>query len=169
MFPLKDTLPTERRPRVTVTLVVLAILAIWLWDAPAVPSVLAAWALWIAGRSLEDAAGPLALLVFCAALASGAAAVAGAPAAPVAAAAGAVGAYVRLRPRGRIQTLILIPVLAGLVEAPATILAACWVLLQMGLSQTDLGDGIAVWLPPAAALIGAAVLAIMRPRPSPAG
>jgi len=177
MVPLKDNLPTRRAPVISLTLVVLTLLAIWLWDAPTVPFLLAAWAQWIAGRSVEDSVSRPTFVAFCALAAAAAGGLqaitddpAGTPAQVVCLAglaAGLTGAYLRLYPQGKVLTMIFAPVFASMIEAPARVVVAGWLLLQTGLTLTGLGEGLAVWAPAAAALLGAALLPAIRPSRNP--
>jgi len=66
---------------------------------------------------------------------------------------GALGAYLVLRPRGRVVTLSVVPLFAGLLEAPAAALAVAWFALQLlggvgSLASTDIASGGGAYLAP---------------------
>jgi membrane associated rhomboid family serine protease len=66
---------------------------------------------------------------------------------------GALGAYLVLRPRGRVVTLSVLPLFAGLLEAPAAVLAVAWFALQLlggvgSLASTDIASGGGAYLAP---------------------
>jgi len=178
MVPLKDNLPTRRVPLVTLTLIPVTVLAIWLWDAPTVPLLLAAWALWIAGRSVEDSVSRPTFIAFCAitaAAAGGLQALTDSPAETpaivvclIGLAASMTGAYLHLYPRGKVLAVVLAPVFASIVVMPAGAVVAGWLILHTGLTFTGLGDGLTAWAPAAAALLGAALLPAMRASRNPA-
>ncbi|HET6830591.1 MAG TPA: rhomboid family intramembrane serine protease [Solirubrobacterales bacterium] len=64
---------------------------------------------------------------------------------------GALGAYLVLRPRGRVVTLSVVPLFAGLLEAPVLLLALVWFALQLlggvgNLASTDIASGGSAYL-----------------------
>jgi membrane associated rhomboid family serine protease len=66
---------------------------------------------------------------------------------------GALGAYLVLRPRGRVVTLSVVPLFAGLFEVPAVVLAVAWFALQLlggvgSLASTDIASGGGAYLAP---------------------
>jgi membrane associated rhomboid family serine protease len=156
------------------TFVAGTLISIWVWDVATLPGLLSAWAIWIAGRSTEDAAGRFRFALFCVVVVAAAAAAhdlsngSPAEAAVMALAAATVGAYIRLYPRGRIQTLVLLPVLASLIEAPALLIAAGWFILQALVSQTSAGGETVIWLPVIAAMVGAVAISLLRTSHNPA-
>jgi membrane associated rhomboid family serine protease len=141
LLPLKDTIPAERTPVVTVVLiaatVVVAVLVqghLWLLLAA-----LSALFLAIFGPTVEDDTGHAAFVL----LGAGAAGVTFALAGPDSdTAAGVVsavlGAYVLLHRRARVVTVVLIPFLFTLVEVPALAVIALWFVLQAVLGALDL-------------------------------
>lgn len=178
MFPLKDTLRAARPPALTLALVVVTLAAIVVWDAPTVPFLLAAWALWIAGRSTEDSVSRKRFVLFCGATAAAAIGVdslagsASGTTRPLIAllgvAGGVTGAYMTLYPRARIQTLILVPLFSTVVETPVALLTTLWLGLQIALPLTNLGEDLAWWTPVAAMACGAALFLPLGPRRNPA-
>lgn len=64
---------------------------------------------------------------------------------------GALGAFLALRPRGRVVTISVVPLAAGLLEVPAVILALAWFALQLlggvgNLASTDIASGGGAYL-----------------------
>ncbi|HEY1687414.1 MAG TPA: rhomboid family intramembrane serine protease [Solirubrobacteraceae bacterium] len=140
MLPTRDNYPQRGFPLLTFLLVALGA-ALWLASLlhggllqllPALACLL------VFGQSVEDVLGRTryaALCLFCGLVAFGLQALIGprsgaATLAAVGVAAGVAGAYLALRPRGRILTLVLAPLFAGAVEIPALALIALWLCAQ---------------------------------------
>jgi membrane associated rhomboid family serine protease len=136
--------------------------------------------LWLFGSSVEDSMGPLRFIGFYAA--GGLAALAlqvvidpdgtGRIAGAAGAIAAVIGGYLVLYPRGRVLTLSLIPLFAGVVEIPVTVMLALWVAAQAVLTATGLTDpgGAAGYLAYAGGLLfGVAAIraTARRRRPTP--
>lgn len=159
MIPLKDNIPSARPPLLTIGLIVVTIvvyLAGWQPDLGDMPWLVAALVatflsggllqlainmlfLWLFAKSVEDAIGPFALLALYllgGVAAAGAADLLGsASSTPAIGAAGAlatvIGAYCVLCPQARMLCVVVIPFFFTLVEVPALILAAAWLILQL--------------------------------------
>ncbi len=156
MVPLKDNLPTDRLPIVTLLLIAASLLGQLLFDVGGLWQLLLDVAfLWWFGRTIEASMAPWQFALFC--LLGGVAAVAlGAlidPDTAVAqiAAAGVVaavlGGYGLLYPGARVVTAVFLPALFTLVELPALLLLALWLALQALVGAT--GDaGMVVFLAP---------------------
>lgn len=175
MIPLKDDIPTDRLPLVTLLAVgACALVALLVRDAGVAAPLLAALALWLFGPSVEDAGSRprFALLL---ALGAGVGVALGALAtddAPVAASAVAgaaacsAAAHLRLYPRARIVGIVPIPFAVTLAAPPAWTLALAWVALQVVLAVTavagPLGDGGAAVL---LATAGGALVGLLASAP----
>jgi membrane associated rhomboid family serine protease len=159
MFPLKDNIPREHFPSITLALLALNAVA-YLLALPAQDSlagilyVLATTLLLaILGPSVEQALGPLRQLAFCLlggllALALAAAFAPGAVALtliPSGAAAAVIGGYVALYPRARVLTLFFVPFLATLAEVPALLFVGLWLGEQIYFAATGLGAPLGEW------------------------
>lgn len=139
MLPLKDNLPTERLPLVTLLLIAAGLLAAVLrHHGELLELLLDALFLWMFGPSVEDSTSRPRFLAFCA---LGAAVAIGVrrgldpdAASWTAGAAGAVAAtiagHVRLYPRARVVSMLLVPFLFRLLEVPTWILLALWLASQ---------------------------------------
>ncbi len=111
--------------------------------------------LWIFGRAVENALGPLRFLVFyilCGAIAGLAqAAIDPGAEVPMVGASGAIagilGAYLVLYPRGNVVVLIWIIIFLRLVTVPAILMLGLWFLLQLvnAASATAGSGGVAFW------------------------
>ncbi|GIK78547.1 MAG: hypothetical protein BroJett022_22370 [Actinomycetes bacterium] len=88
---------------------------------------------------------------------------------------GALGAYLVLRPRGRVVTLSVVPLFAGLLEAPAAVLAVAWFALQLlggvgSFASTDIaGPGGAYLAPVGGFVAGLAAGWLLARRPTASG
>ena len=158
MIPLKDNLPTERAPALTLALVAACVagaIAAGTWVL-----LVAALAVWLFARRVEDGHGPLKAAVLLALAAAAGAAAGGGSAEAVAGAAtgAAVGAYAPSWAPAKILGLVLVPFFVTVVEVPALLVGAILA-------------GLAVLLgaPPesvlAATAAGAAMAALVRAEP----
>jgi membrane associated rhomboid family serine protease len=157
MIPLRDVIPSRTRPFVTVALIAgnaIVFAGSSLIEGPLIPPtwlfVPAAMflhdnavrmganmlCLWIFGDNVEDRMGHVRFLLFyvlCGAVAAFTQSFA-APGAlalgPSGAIAGVIGAYFVMYPYSRIVTLVPIPFFVRIVEVPAVVLLAAWLLLQ---------------------------------------
>lgn len=178
MLPLKDNVPTERLPLLTLLLIAAAV-ALWLAVDGAALGQLAVsvLALWWFGPSVEDA---LARWRLAALVALGALAAAGlqalvdpgagaAQVAAVGAVAAVVAAHLALYPRARIVALAFPLLFLALYELPAWLVAAAWAAAQVALTVAGVGalDGAAslAWL--AALAVGAAAARPLAQRRQP--
>jgi membrane associated rhomboid family serine protease len=153
MIPVKDNIPRERAPLVTVC-VVAAVVAIYALSAHRVgllPFLLDVGFLILLGPSVENKLGRLRFGGLC--LLAGAAAVAVWALAgndtPSPALAGALGivvailaVYLILFPRARVITLVPVPFYTTLVEVPAAALVGVWLALQIVFGVAGLGDPV---------------------------
>lgn len=139
MLPLKDDIPTDRVPVVTLLLIAAAIVAQLLGEGASVLQLLAgAWFLWIFGTSVEDAMSRPRFLALCLLAGAAAAALARAldgdaslaAAATAGVAAAALGGHLRLYPRAHVVTLLPLPTAFTLVEVPTWALLAAWLAVQ---------------------------------------
>jgi membrane associated rhomboid family serine protease len=172
VIPIKDNIPTDRMPVVTLALIIVNVVVYLLavansgslisgpapHELAAVPSGLTPGAsitslfvqgsivqllgnmlfLWIFGSSLEDAMGPIRFLAFylVAGLIALGIQVALDPgtSAPTAGAAGAIaaviGGYLRIYPRGRVLSLVLIVFFFGVLEVPVLVMLGLWLAMQ---------------------------------------
>ncbi len=165
---MKDTIPTDRLPIVTLLLIAADVVACLFLPHGGILVLLATVLfLWIFGTNVEDAMSRPRFAVLCA---LGGAAAAGtllltdprAAVAPVAAAgvtATATGAYIRHYPRARIMSATLVPFAVTLVAVPAWAWVATWFALQAIFAATALLDGVAAFLAQAVAF-GLGLLAI---------
>ncbi len=139
MLPLKDNIPTDRLPIVTLLLIAAGVVAQLLADGGgALALLLSALFLWLFGVSVEDAMSRPRFLALWLLGAGAAVALALAldPDGAIAAAAVAggtavvLGGYARLYPRARIVTLVPVPTAFTLFELPAWALLGLWFALQ---------------------------------------
>lgn len=161
MVPLKDNLPTDRLPIVTLLLIVAYVAGHLLLDQGGLFQLLVDVAfLWWFGGSLEDSMAPWRFALLCllggaVAVGLGAAIDADAPAA-VLAATGVVGTlvggYLALYPRARFVTGVPLPFLLTLVELPALLLVALWFALQSLVAATG-AEGAIVLLAPLGSVV----------------
>lgn len=152
MLPLKDNIPTDRLPIVTLLLIAAGVCAHVLGAGDSVLQLLTcALFLWIFGTNVEDATSRPRFIAYCllgggAALALGRAVDAEATA-TVVGATGAVsavlGGYVRLFPHARIITLVLVPFAFTLVEVRVWFLLGAWALLQALFALTGVSGPLA--------------------------
>ena len=171
MIPVKDNIPTDRLPIVTIVLIAgnvgLYCFAehVQIAHGGLVQLLANALFLWIFGVSVEDAMSRPRFLAFC--LVGGLAAVglqrALAPGSPIAtsAASGAIaavlGGYVALYPRARIVAIVLAIFSFTLIELPAWALLAAWFVAQALLAVASAGEAGAGAIGFAAQLGGFAV------------
>jgi membrane associated rhomboid family serine protease len=160
MFPLKDNIPRERFPSVTLALIALNALA-YLHSLPgggSLAGILHVLAdtllLTIFGPSVEDSMGAARYLVFCllgglVALAMAAAFGPGSMSSTLAcsgAAAAVVGGYVALYPRARVLTMFFVLFFATLTEIPALLLLGLWSAQQIYFDTSSLAAPLGEWL-----------------------
>lgn len=165
MVPLKDNLPTDRVPLVTLLLIAANVVAYVLTDDGRLLQLIAnAAGLWLFGISVEDSMARWRYLVLCAlgggaAVALHAALDSGAdllwPAASGIAAT-AVAAHLALYAHAKIVSLGFLVLFVGLYEVPAWLLAGVWAVAQIALSLTGPGDGLAAFAWVGGAVVGAA-------------
>lgn len=150
MLPIKDNIPRERFPFVTVILIATLVLAYLLSSdrAGLLPLLLDILFLGLLGPSVEGALGRVRFCAVCLlggvlALAARALAGAGSPSPVLFGASGAtaavLGGYLLLHPRARVLTLVAIPFYVTIVEIPAVLLIGVWLALQLCLGAAGLG------------------------------
>jgi membrane associated rhomboid family serine protease len=150
VLPVKDDIPTDRPPVVTVALIAANVLVFSLFVHAGVLHVVAnVLFLWLFGPSVEDAMGRGRFLAFF--LAGGVvAAFAQAAADPsatvvLAGASGAisavVGGYLRLYPWAHILTLVFFVLFFTIVEIPVAVMLVVWIALQGLFGALDPGAG----------------------------
>ena len=150
MFPIKDNIPNERFPLVTVILIAVVVVAYPLSNnhAGLLPFLLDILFLGLLGPSVEGALGRVrfcALCVLGGLLGLGARAVAGAgtPSPVLFSASGmtaaVLGGYLLRYPPSRVLTLVAVPFFTTIVEIPAVLLIGLWVLLQLYFGAAGLG------------------------------
>lgn len=174
MIPVKDNIPVDRFPFVTLGLI-LAQIGVYAAGATAAPtSVTTAtlfssmfthtavvqlignvWFLWLFGGNVEDSMGPVRFLAFYVAggLVATGVAVAADPGlgAPTVGSAGAVaaviGGYLLLYPRARMVSLVAIPFFFGVAEIPTLVMLGAWVAMQAAFAAAGwIGHGAAAYL-----------------------
>ncbi len=150
MFPIKDNIPRERFPLVTVILIAIVLVAYLLSNnhAGLLPFLLDILLFGLLGPSVEGGLGrgrfcAVCLLGGLLALAVRALAGAGSPS-PVLLSASAVTAavlvgYILLYPRARVLTLVAVPFFTTIVEIPAVLLIGLWLVLQLCFGAAGLG------------------------------
>lgn len=154
MFPFKDTLPRARPPLLSVALAVVA-LALWIAGPLAgglLSLLLCLLALAIFGQSVEDILGhsrfgllclAIGALTFAVELLLGRSGEAALALSAAAIAAAVLGAYLALRPSGRVLTLVLMPIVAGVIELPAIALVSAWLIAQIAIGAFALDEPLA--------------------------
>lgn len=153
MIPVKDNIPRERFPFVTVCVVV-AVVAIYALSSHRVgllPFLLDVGFLVLLGPSVENRLGRVrfaGLCVFAGATAIAVWALAGGdtPSPLLAGALGVVMAilavYLLLFPNARVLSLVPVPFYTTLVEIPTAALVGVWLVLQVVFSLAGLGDPV---------------------------
>jgi membrane associated rhomboid family serine protease len=130
--------------------------------------------LWIFGKGVETALGPLRFLIFYL-LCGAAAALTQALVDPTAevpmigasgAIAGALGAYLVLYPRGNVVVLLWILFFVRLISLPAVILLGIWFALQLlsAVAMEPGEPGVAFWAHVGGFLVGMALVLVFRQR-----
>ena len=130
--------------------------------------------LWIFGKGVETALGPLRYLVFYL-ICGAAAALTQALTDPTAevpmigasgAIAGMLGAYLVLHPRANVVVLVWILIFVRLISVPAVILLGIWFGLQLlSAVSMDLGEpGVAFWAHVGGFVVGMGLVLVVRPR-----
>jgi membrane associated rhomboid family serine protease len=132
------------------------------------------WFLWIFGNNVEEAVGPLRLLVFYVLIGvlAGGAQVLSTPDSPVpmvgasGAVSGIMGAYLILSPRARVDTLFFFFVFARVVSLPAWIMLGYWMLIQVLASAVtpEASGGVAYMAHIGGFAAGLILLPVFRPR-----
>jgi membrane associated rhomboid family serine protease len=139
VLPLKDNLPTDRLPIVTLLLLAASVLASFFMPDGGILRLLASMLfLWIFGTNVEDSMSRMRFVVFCAlggATATGLALLLDPDATlePIAAAgavAAVLGGYIRLYPRARIVSATIVPFAVTLIEVPAWGFVGAWFVIQ---------------------------------------
>lgn len=172
-MPLKDNLPTDRIPVVTLLLIAANVVAYAVGDDGRLPQLLAnAAGLWIFAISVEDSMARWRFGLLCA-LAAGATAGLHAlldPGAAVlwSAASGIVAAvvagYLALYPRAKVVSIGFLILFFGLYEVPAWLLAGVWAAAQVALALTGAGDQPAAFAWAGGALVGVAAAPLLAQR-----
>ncbi len=150
MFPVKDNIPNERFPLVTVTLIAIVVLAYLLSSdhEGALALLLDVIFLGLLAPSVEGALGRARFCGFCVlvgalALAARALAGGGSPTGVLLSTsvvtAAVLGGYLMLYPRARVLTLVAIPFFTTIVEIPAVLAIGVWLALQLTLGVVGLG------------------------------
>ena len=147
MIPFKDNIPTDRPPVVTLLLIVanVVVYAISPRNIKPLPAIFLQASilqlvgnmlfLWIFGNTIEDAMGSLKFLVFYLVAGVIAVAIQGAVSSTTVLGAGGaiaavLGGYTIIHHRGLVITLVLIPLLFTVAEAPAVIILGLWFVMQ---------------------------------------
>ncbi len=148
MLPVKDDIPTDRAPLITLALIAAAVATGVAFGGGLVPWAADVALLWYAGPAVEDAMGRVRYCAF----AAGAAgigfavqlAVDGGDPTALAAAGGLAcalaAAHVRLYPWARIQSVVLAPLSSTIVGVPLAVLFAVWVVVQALVGVLGWGD-----------------------------
>jgi membrane associated rhomboid family serine protease len=143
VFPVKDNIPTDRLPLVTLLLIAAGVAVhVVLGYGETLELLADVLFLWIFGPTVEDSMSRVRFLAFCllGGLIAAGLRLALDPDATVAAVAagGAVaavlGGYLAWYRRARVVSLVLVPLLFSLFEVPAWILLALWLPLQAALA-----------------------------------
>jgi membrane associated rhomboid family serine protease len=171
VLPIKDKLPQDRLPIVTIALIAVTIVSYFvlehggITDGPPGGILLAlanAVLLWLFGPNVEDSMGRLRFIAFvvvgAGAATIGASLVDPPSSVPAFAASAAVvvvlGGYLVLFPRGRILSVVLVPFMAGVVEVPALILLGLGLAAELAVAVGEEGVD---WL----ALVGGFALGLV--------
>jgi len=162
VFPLKDNIPTDRLPLVTLLLVAASAIAIFLSDGGTLQLIASALFLWIFGTNVEDSMSRMRFAAFC--LLGGSAATGLAllldrdatvePIAAAGAAAAVLGGYIRLYPHARIVSATIVPFAFTLIEVPAGGFVGAWFVIQAIFAATaGAADGAGAFLAQAAGFV----------------
>jgi membrane associated rhomboid family serine protease len=139
VFPVKDDIPADRLPVLTLALQVACVIAAFAFGGALLTWLLVIVLLWFAGPSVEGALGSarFVALALCAGVIGYAVQLAidgGAVDTALAAAAGigaaCAGAHLRLYPWARVQGVVFFPFLSTIVSVPMLALLVVWVALQ---------------------------------------
>ena len=173
MIPLKDNLPTDRLPIVTLLLIAANLLGLLLLDVGLFQLLVDVAFLWWFGRSIEASTASWLFVLLC--LLGGATAVAlgaliepGTAVAQLAAAgvvAAILGGYLLLYPGARVVTAVFLPGLFTLLELPALVLLALWVALQALVGATGEVGMVAFLAPLGAFAVGLLAIKPLARRP----
>jgi membrane associated rhomboid family serine protease len=132
--------------------------------------------LWIFGRGVESALGPVRLVLFYLICGTAAALtqalVDPGSQVPMIGASGAIagvlGGYLILHPRGNVVVFFWILIFVRLIAVPAVILLGIWFLLQLMGALSSAGEpGVAVWAHVGGFITGTVLVAVFRPRGVP--
>ncbi|MHB1537011.1 MAG: rhomboid family intramembrane serine protease [Solirubrobacteraceae bacterium] len=160
MLPFKDSVGRERPPLLSGALSTLA-LALWLagvLGGGLLSLLLCVLALAIFGQSVEDVLRPARFAVLCLAAGlfsfgvqawAGRSDQAALTLVTGGVAAGVLGAYLAIRPRGRVLTLLLVPLFGGVIELPAVLLIGGWLVAELAIGALALDEplgGDPTWL-----------------------
>jgi membrane associated rhomboid family serine protease len=184
VFPFKDNIPNDRPPVVTLLLIVanfvvyvvrpdnLAPLPSIFLQASVLQLLGNMWFLWIFGNTIEDAMGSLKFLVFYLAAGAIAVGIQGVVSDQTALGAGGaiaavLGGYTVIHHRGRVITLILIPLLFTVAEAPAVILLGLWFVMQAAFAATGWIDWWAFGIQFGTFALGALSIRVLATRRKP--
>jgi membrane associated rhomboid family serine protease len=149
MIPVKDNIPRERFPLVTVVLIVIALVAFLLSEPGGLLALLLdLLVFWLLAPSVEGALGRgrfCSLCLLSGVLAGGTWGLAGDgwPAPVLIGVSGAtlivLCGYLLLYPRARVLSLVAVPFFTTLVEVPSVLLIGLWLALQVYLAVAGLG------------------------------
>ena len=134
MIPLRDVIPSRTAPVVTIVLIAAHVGGFWSADPLLVGSSM--MMLWLFGGTVEDRMGHGRFFLFYLLCGFAGGGFRGPHAS--AALAGVIAAYFGLYPRSRILMLFPIPYLVRIVEVPAILIAAAWLLVQVTILGPDL-------------------------------
>lgn len=148
MLPVKDDIPTDRAPLITLALIAASVAAAAAFGGGIVPWVAVVVLLWYAGPAVEDAMGrgPFFTFAWCAALVGfGVQLVIDAgDTTPLACAGGLTtalaAAHIRLYPWARVHGLALAPFVSTIVAVPLLAILAVWIVLQVLIGVLQWGD-----------------------------
>ena len=148
MFPVKDDIPTDRVPIVTMALIAANVVVLLIADAGLLLTLVNAGFLWLFGPSVEDALGRARFVAFVGAsglIAAGIQLVVDPDASAVVAGscgaiAAMIGAYLRLYPWAHMQAIVLAPFFFTIVAIPVMAMIGGWVVVQVGLALLDPAD-----------------------------
>jgi membrane associated rhomboid family serine protease len=184
VFPFKDNIPNDRPPVVTLLLIVanFVVYVVRPHNLAPLPSIFLQasvlqllgnmWFLWIFGNTIEDAMGSLKFLVFYLAAGAIAVGIQGVVSDQTALGAGGaiaavLGGYTVIHHRGRVITLILIPLLFTVAEAPAVILLGLWFVMQAAFAATGWIDWWAFGIQFGIFALGALSIRVLATRRKP--
>jgi membrane associated rhomboid family serine protease len=147
VIPVKDDIPTDRPPLITLVLIVASAAAGFVFGGGVVPWVALIVLLWFAGPAVEDAMGRgylayvwcAGVIAFSAQLAVDGNDVPYAIAAASGVATAAATAHILLYPWARIHGVAMAPFFFTIVGVPLVAIAAVWILVQVLVAALDWG------------------------------